>query len=179
MTRVQTGVAIGGGCAVVVTTALIAYGLAGAPGLHVVALAPTLAPTLTSRLTLAVTAWLSPIIALTLCIGWVANVRGRSPQDIDGAGLTLESQAIRIPRAILANTLEQATLAIPVYTGLALLLPARMLALPLLLPGAFALGRIAFAVGYRHGAPARSFGMALTMYPTVGALGVLIWRLLG
>ncbi len=175
MTPSQRGVAIGAGCALIVTTALIAYGMGGAPGLP--AAAP-LAATLAQRLTLAVTAWLSPIVALALSIGWVANIRGRSAQDIAGAGLTQESAAIRIPRAILANTLEQASLAIPVYTGLALLLPARMLALPLMLSAAFGLGRIAFAIGYRHGAPARSFGMALTGYPTVAGIGVLIWRLL-
>jgi hypothetical protein len=176
MTPSQRGVAIGAGCALIVTTALIAYGMAGAPGLP--AAAP-MAASLAQRLALAVTAWLSPILALALSIGWVANIRGRSDQDIDGAGLTQESAAIRIPRAILANTLEQSSLAIPVYTGLALTLPARMLALPLMLAAAFGLGRIAFAIGYRHGAPARSFGMALTGYPTVAGIGVLIWRLLG
>jgi len=91
------------------------------------------------------------IVALALSIGWVANIRGRSAQDIDGAGLTQESAAIRIPRAILANTLEQASLAIPVYTGLALLLPARMLALPLLLSAAFGLAASPRR-RYRHGA---------------------------
>jgi hypothetical protein len=48
-----------------------------------------------------------------------------------------------------------------------------------MLSAAFGLGRIAFAIGYRHGAPARGFGMALTGYSTVAGIGILIWRLLG
>lgn len=173
MTPTQRGVAIGSGCAAVVAIVLIAYGLADAPGLPIGFVNPSLG----QRLTLAVAAWLAPLATLAVSIGWVANIRGASAQDIDGAGLTIESPKIRIPRAVLTNSLEQVTLAIPVYAGLALTLAPRTLILPLMLSAAFAVGRILFAAGYRHGAAARSFGMALTMHPTVAGLIVLMWRL--
>ena len=164
---------MGAGCAVAIGAAIIAYGLAGAPGIPIGFTHPSLA----QRLILAVGAWLAPVASLGTSIFWVANIRGRSVADIDDAGLTVESPLIRIPRAILANTHEQASLAIPVYTGLAITLSPGTLLLPVLLSAAFAVGRIAFALGYRHGAAARSFSMALTGYPTLAGFAVLIWRM--
>lgn len=173
MTPAQRGVARGAGCALAVGAAILVFGLDGAPGVPI----RFVDPSLTQRLILAVAAWLAPVASLGASIFWVANIRGRSAADIDGAGLTVESPAIRVSRAVLANTHEQASLAIPVYTGLAITLSPGTLLLPVLLSAAFAVGRIAFAVGYRHGAAARSFGMALTGYPTLAGFAVLIWRM--
>jgi hypothetical protein len=152
------------------TLAIVFWGVADTPGLvlpfHMVGVS--------QRWTVAAICWLGPLVALTASVGAVANGRFFSPEDIDGAGLTAESPRLRIPRAILANTLEQAALAIPVYTALALFLPVRQLVLPGLLSLAFVIGRIAFRLGYARGAAARSFGFALTMYPTVAGLVVMI-----
>ncbi|MFI4934232.1 MAG: MAPEG family protein [Caulobacterales bacterium] len=161
------------GAALALTLALFSYGLAGAPGL-----ALGLGATLQDRLVVAAAAGIGPLTTLAAVIGVVANRRFFSADDIDGAGLTTESAAVRIPRAILANTLEQAVLALGVYGGLALVLPAGQLALPLLLGSAFLGGRTLFAFGYAHGAAARSMGFALTFYPTVGGLVTLVLRLI-
>jgi len=173
MTRTQIGVAAGMAAAFLVTVALFALGPALAPGLV------SQPPTLPQRLLLATWAGIPPLLSLTAAIGWVANARFFSEADIDGAGLTVEGPPLRIPRAVLANTAEQVLLALPLYTGLALTLPPAQLALPPLLGAVFVLGRGLFAVGYARGAAARSFGFALTFYPSVGALIVLVMRLAG
>lgn len=179
MTPAQRGVALGMAGGLGVALALTLWCVAGSPGLvlsiHAVSTG--------RRWALAITAWLGPLLTLTVAIGVVANRRFFSAQDIDGAGLTAESHGLRVPRAVLTNTLEQATLAVPVYTGLALLLPANQLVYPLLLSAAFVVGRIAFAAGYAKGAAARSLGFTLTFYPTVAGLVVValaaVRRLLG
>lgn len=170
MTRTQIGVVAGMAAAFLITVTLFAFGPALAPDL-------VTQPSLAQRQLLAVMAGIPPLLSLTAAIGWVANARFFSEGDIDGAGLTLEGPSLRVPRAILANTAEQVLLALPLYAGLALTLPASQLALPLLLGGAFLIGRGLFAIGYARGAAARSFGFALTFYPSVGALIVLVMRL--
>jgi hypothetical protein len=42
----------------------------------------------------------------------------------------------------------------------------------------FSLGRLAFWIGYRHGAPWRAFGFAVTFYPTVVGYAILALDLL-
>jgi hypothetical protein len=159
--------------AVTATIALFAFGLFGAGGLLGGA-----APTLEVRIRVALAAALGPLVCLAAAIGAVANRRFFSAADIDGAALTEPSAPIRIGRAILENTAEQTLLALPIYAGLALTGPAQALALPLLLSAAFVVGRGLFAAGYARGAAARSFGFALTFYPTIGGLLVLAGRLL-
>ena len=174
MSKAQRGVALGAAAALVVT--LLA--LFAAPGW-----APFPPPggvvEVQLRLTVAAAAWLGPLIALLASIGVIANRRFFSEADIDGAGLTTESEAIRVPRAVLANTHEQATLAVIVYAALAITLPAAQLALPLILATVFVAGRIFFAIGYARGAGARAFGFGLTFYPTVGAAILLALRVPG
>jgi hypothetical protein len=172
VSRTQLGVALGMTAALVATWLLVSYGISGAPGLPLVHSAA-----FADRMTLAVAAWLGPLVSLTVAIGAVANGRFFSDADIDGAGLTAESPRIRIRRAVLVNTAEQTLLAVPVYAAMAALLPARSLPAPLLLSAAFVLGRLTFAIGYRYGAAARSFGFALTFYPTVAGLILVVWRL--
>ena len=171
MFRKQLGVAFGMAIAMALTVALFLYdpawnlpdGIDGSPQ---------------GRLALTALAWLGPLWALIVAIGVIANRRFFSPADIDGAGLSTESPALRVPRAILANTHEQATLAALLYAGLAFTLPPERLALPLLLSAAFVVGRIAFGRGYARGAGARAFGFGLTFYPTVGGAVVLVLRAL-
>jgi hypothetical protein len=169
VSKTQRGVAAGMAAALAVTLAITFWCVQDSPGLvlpfHMVGVS--------QRWTVAAACWLGPLVALVAAIGAVANRRFFSPDDIDGAGLTPEGPRLRVPRAILANTLEQAVLAIPVYTALALFLPARQLPLPVLLSAAFVIGRIAFAAGYARGAAARSFGFALTFYPTMAGLLVV------
>jgi hypothetical protein len=171
MSRAQIGVVFGMAAALLATVAIFTL----APGLPTPA---AFAPTLEGRLRLAAAAALGPLASLVVTIGVVANRRFFSAADIDGAGLTDESPAVRIARAVLANTAEQALLAVPIYAGLALTAPARELGLPLALACAFVVGRLFFALGYARGAAARSFGFALTFYPLVGGLLALAVRLL-
>jgi hypothetical protein len=174
VTGAQRGVLAGMAGGLAVALALTFWCTSGSPGL---ALSPH-AFSLSQRLMLAAAAWTGPLICLAAAIGAVANRRFFSAQDIDGAGLTDESARLRVPRAVLANTHEQAALAIPVYTALALLLPASQLSFPLLLSASFVIGRALFALGYRHGAAARAFGFTLTFYPTMAGLVVMTLRVL-
>ncbi|HET7411890.1 MAG TPA: MAPEG family protein, partial [Pararhizobium sp.] len=101
----------------------------------------------------------------------VARMRFFSPQDIGGSSTGSASLAVRNARAILQNTLEQVVLAVPVHVALAAVF---VTSVPLVfaLTVLFAVGRILFWIGYPIGAPARSFGFALTFYPTM--VGVII-----
>ena len=174
MSRAQLGVLAGMAAALAATVALILYGLSGPAAL--LGAAP---PTFETRIDVALEAAVFPLICLAAAIAVVANLRFFSAADIDGAALTEPSPPVRIARAILANTAEQTLLAVPVYAGLALTGPPHALALPLVLSGSFVVGRLLFTVGYARGAAARSFGFALTFYPSVGALMVLAARLTG
>jgi hypothetical protein len=155
-----------------VTLILTWWCAAGAPGLFL----SLGEPSLRQRLIVAAIAWIGPLASLFVAIAMVANRRFFSPADIDGAGLTKASAVLGIPRAVLANTHEQASLAVPVYAGLALALPTNQLVFPLLLSATFMIGRAVFALGYSRGGAARSFGFALTFYPTVAGLVVMALR---
>ncbi len=107
----------------------------------------------------------------------VARMRFFSPQDMEGAGLTVESAPIKAERAVLQNTLEQVVLAIGAHLALATLLPAEDLGLIPTLVAVFAVGRLAFWLGYGHGASQRAFGFGTTFYPTVFAYGLAVMLL--
>jgi hypothetical protein len=173
MSATQRGVLAGMAGGFVVAVVLTWWCVAGSPGLVLTAHGFNLK----QRLVMAAAASMGPALSLAVAIGVVANRRFFSASDIDGAGLSAESTAVRIPRAVLANTLEQAALAVPIYTALALALPASQLAFPLLLSAVFVIGRILFAVGYARGAAARGLGFTLTFYPSVAGLIVAIARL--
>jgi uncharacterized membrane protein YecN with MAPEG domain len=113
---------------------------------------------------------LGPLTSLVVAIGALANRRFLSIEDIDAAAGGPPSRAARMAQAVIQNTLEQAVLALGVYAILAMLLPAGALFLPWAMAGAFVVGRLAFALGYRFGAGGRAFGFALTFYPTVAGL---------
>ena len=107
------------------------------------------------------------ILPLLLCIGMLARHRFFTPADIDGSGLTQGTDTATILQAILQNTLEQTMLAFVTQTIWAAVMPAVALGVVPAAAVMFVVGRITFALGYRHGAAARSFGFALTFYPSV------------
>ena len=136
-----------------------------------------------ARLAWALPWTLLPALTLMIAIMRVANYRFASPQDIDGSGLSSGTPAIKILRAVLQNTLEQALLAIVAYSIWSVTMPLRWLGV---IPAAamlFVIGRILFTVGYARGAVGRATGFGLTAYPTFGMLStlavVLLSRLIG
>jgi hypothetical protein len=122
------------------------------------------------------------VLWLAANIAMLARHRFFTPADIDGGGLSDGTSTARILQSILQNTLEQAVLAISVHLIWAATMPWRWQAA---IPAAamlFFLGRALFWRGYARGAPARALGFALTFYPTVAMLVMLvgrhIWRLI-
>lgn len=119
--------------------------------------------------------WLALIMAcLMVAIGRLARHRFFTPEDLHGSGLTQGTETARILQAILQNTLEQVTLALPFYLLWALTLPSTWQTVIPLNATLFVLGRVLFARGYAHGAPARALGFALTFYPTVAMALLLV-----
>ena len=108
-----------------------------------------------------------PGLCLMVSIGRLARHRFFTPEDIDGGGLSPGTENARVLQAVLQNTLEQSVLASLAYLIWVVTVPHAWLAS---LPAAailFLIGRILFVRGYRHGAPARSLGFAMTFYPSV------------
>ena len=62
------------------------------------------------------------------------------------------------------------------WTALALVLPHASLVLIPALATLFLVGRASFWIGYLLHPMGRAFGMVLTVLPTLGALGWLLWR---
>ena len=123
---------------------------------------------LTDRLRLG--AGCAALIALPLLFAiWrVALFRFVSDADRPGAGLApAPGAALRVHQAVLQNTLEQTLLAAIAYLAFAATARVGLLPLLPLFAGLFLLGRVAFALGYRFGAPGRAFGFGLTIAPTV------------
>jgi hypothetical protein len=120
-------------------------------------------------------------IAMLWLLAAVANVaRARffSAPDIDGMGFAPASPRLAPDIAIVQNTLEQAVLAAALYFALATLRAPDLTAMIPPLLTLFCIGRAAFWLGYRHGAPWRAFGFATTFYPTVFGYLVVASRLL-
>ncbi|GGB30186.1 hypothetical protein GCM10011380_19570 [Sphingomonas metalli] len=133
--------------------------------------ATTLSPSerliITAKADVIVMVWLAATIAN------VARLRFFSPDDIAGSGAGVATPQVERARAILQNTLEQVVFALPVHMSLALLV-ASSVPLTLALAALFATGRLLFWIGYARDAQARAFGFALTFYPTVAGLLVLV-----
>ena len=112
--------------------------------------------------------WLGVSIAL------LAKHRFFTPEDIDGGGLSRGSETANFLQATLQNTLEQSVLAVLVHLAWAVLMPVSWIAA---IPAGvilFLLGRVLFLRGYRGGAPSRAVGFALTFYPTVLMLVLVV-----
>lgn len=119
------------------------------------------------------------VVWLIAAVGSLAGHRFRTPQDIDGAGLTVATEVAKVKQAILQNTLEQVVLALAVHMISAAVLPSAWLPAVPAAAVLFAAGRLLFWVGYRRGAAARSMGFALTFYPSVALFALcvisLVW----
>ena len=93
---------------------------------------------------------------------------------IDGGGLSRGSEAANVLQSTLQNTLEQSVLAVLVHLAWSVLLPATWISA---IPAAvilFLCGRVLFLRGYRGGAASRAIGFALTFYPSVLMLVVVV-----
>ena len=104
---------------------------------------------------------------LGISIGLLARHRFFTPEDIDGGGLTQGTETANILQATLQNTLEQTVLAVLVHLAWAVLMPVTWMSA---IPAAvilFLCGRLLFTRGYRGGASSRAIGFALTFYPSV------------
>jgi hypothetical protein len=143
---------------------IIAAALGGA-----LSLAPRDAPPVATaeRLARALVLDLSVLGWVLLMIGEVASRRLFSPDDIDGSAGRVESDAVRLSRAILQNTLEQAVIAVGAHLALAVLLPAWQLVLLPALAALFGLGRLLYWIGYRMSPMSRALGFAVTFVPTI------------
>ena len=171
LTKPQRGVALG-----------MAVGIAATA--LALTVSPWLLPPATSldvRLVFFVSGCLPLAATLAFAIARLAAHRFRTPEDINGSGLTVGSERARLLQATLQNTLEQLTLAVPVYAAWALLAPVRLAGTCAVAGILFLLGRVLFFAGYAGGAPRRALGFALTFYPTVtlllGALAFALHRL--
>ena len=127
-----------------------------------------------SRLAFALKWDLLVLIVLAANIGSLARHRFFTPDDIDGGDLTSGTPKAHVYQSVLQNTLEQVVLAIGVHVVWAVSLPIGWLAS---IPAAavlFVVGRILFIAGYERGAPSRALGFAMTFYPSVLMLIMLL-----
>jgi uncharacterized MAPEG superfamily protein len=130
--------------------------------------------TLSERLAFGVQASLFVFIWPLIGVAMVARGRRKSKADIRGSAYSPPSEAIAVHSAFLQNSLEQSVLAAAVWVALASLLSGDDLSLIVGAALLFAIGRIAFLLGYPKGAVARAFGMATTMNPTLLGFGLAI-----
>lgn len=119
------------------------------------------------RLSIALQCSLIPTFFLAISIGRLAKHRFFTPEDIDGGGLSHGSDEARVLQSLLQNTLEQFALAFVIYLSWSLMMPANWLSVVPLAAIAFAIGRVMFFVGYKHGAPSRAIGFTLAFYPSL------------
>ena len=117
------------------------------------------------------------VVWLAVNIGMLARHRFFSPADIDGGGLSEGTPAAKLLQSILQNTLEQFVLALSVHVIWAAAMPRIWQAAVPAAAILFFLGRMLFWRGYSHGAPARALGFALTFYPTVVMLVLVVAHL--
>jgi hypothetical protein len=164
----QRRVLRGMGLAMAITAAVL--GLGGAVAWPVLPVLPGVA----DRIGFALRCDLLVVIWLVAAVAAVARGRFFSAADIGGAGFGSPGARIAVASAVLQNTLEQAALAVTVHLGLASVLRGREMVLVPLLVGLFCAGRLAFWIGYRHGAGGRALGFGLTFYPSVLGLGAAL-----
>ena len=161
MTSERRGVAQGMAAGLLVAIVALAIGLkAGATG----------GPTETMGAAVAI---LGLWVAAT--IGNVARLRFFDDAAIAAAVGGDDPLEIRVARAVSQNTVEQAVIAGFAYAALTFV--AESAGAIALLVGCFSVGRVLFWAGYPRGAAARAFGFALTFYPSVLALLVVLARL--
>lgn len=166
MTDKQTGVLKGVVAGLAIT--LVALGLAIAGLLS--PLMPGTRPALAHALT-----WDTLVLAcLSVNIALLARHRFFTPDDIDGGGLTPGTATAHLLQSMLQNTLEQSVLALGVHAIWASVMPQAWQAAVPVVVILFVIGRVLFWRGYAHGAPGRALGFALTFYPQVVMLVVIM-----
>jgi hypothetical protein len=118
-------------------------------------------------------AWLGLSIAL------LARHRFFTPEDIDGGGLTRGTTKASILQVTLQNTLEQTVLAVLAHAAWAVVMPVEWISTVPVAALMFVVGRVLFMKGYEGGAPSRALGFALTFYPSVIMIIIILMRVLG
>jgi hypothetical protein len=118
------------------------------------------------------------LIAVAGNIAIIARHRFFTPADIDGGGLTNGTERVRIFQATLQNTIEQTVLAFPIHLIWIVTMPRQWQSIVTLASMFFLIGRVFFWRGYASGAAARSFGFALTFYPSLLMLLLLCMHFL-
>ena len=131
-----------------------------------------------SRLAFVMTWDLALLLTLAACVARLARHRFFTPEDIGGGGLSPGTAKAQVLQSVLQNTLEQTVLGVGVHLAWAVIMPLGTLGA---IPAAamlFLAGRVLFAIGYSHGAPARAAGFGLTFYPTIAMLATVLVSLL-
>lgn len=148
----------------------VAVMIAAASAIWLLSASVTLDGSLEGRLRLGVIAAVIVAGVVAIHVGRIAIRRFSSSDFIAGAASDAPGSPLSIDKAVLSNSVEQAVMAVPTYMLLALVLPVEQLVAVPMLAVLFALGRMFFAARYKSGAAARSFGFALTFYPTVAGM---------
>ena len=130
------------------------------------------------RLELGLAADLGLALWLAVSIGWMARLRFVSSADLHGSGVGVATPRARILQAVLQNSLEQIGLAVLVHLLWIVLMPAAWLAAVPVASGLCLVGRIGFGWGYGKGAAQRSLGFALSFYPSLFMLLLMVAVLL-
>jgi len=172
LTIKQRGVLIGMSSGATITVVLIAAAILANP-VHL-----SLETSIGDQIAFALKA--DAVIALWLAasVGLLARHRFFTPDDIDGGGLTPGTQKAHILQATLQNTLEQTVLAVLVHAMWAVTMPLPWMSA---IPAAavlFLCGRVLFVRGYSGGAPSRALGFALTFYPSLLMVILIIVKLI-
>ena len=115
-----------------------------------------------------------PVVFLMASIARLARFRFFSPEDIDGSALSNATHEASVLQSLLQNTLEQLLMTAMVYSIWVFTMPTAWLSVLPLCSLLFAIGRITFFKGYAKGAPARAFGFALTFYPSVLLMVIVV-----
>ena len=119
--------------------------------------------------------WDTLVLAcLAINIGLLARHRFFTPDDIDGGGLTPGTAPAHLLQSTLQNTLEQSVLALGVHAIWASVMPQAWQAAVPAAVMLFVIGRVLFWRGYASGAAARALGFAMTFYPQVVMLVVIM-----
>jgi hypothetical protein len=151
---------------------VVALTLEQASNLFAFAVLP--ADELPSRLAFALKWMLLPGACLLVGV-MVAGRRGFIADAIDGTR-TPTSHSLEINLRYNLNTLEQTVLACIAWASLATDLPLSHLVVIPAMATLFAMGRVAFWVGYLIYPVGRAFGMVLTALPTVASYLWLAWH---
>ncbi len=114
------------------------------------------------------------VVWLAASIAALARHRFFTPSDIDGSGLSEGTSTAKVLQSVLQNSLEQVVLALATHLIWAAVMPWRWQAAVPVAAILFFAGRMLFWRGYARGAPARALGFALTFYPTVVMLFLIL-----